>query len=1203
MRIPESWGYARPRYLLQNPTAILKKTDPLSKMERNLANLTHLMVLSSEPKPRPHYREQPADGEWGSDTQGTYQLKRDGTRWYKYRATQMCVLNGDLFMRSVKKENRTTYSTSIFEIDRFIQQKRVIDDPAWEPLPRDEKELREEALRTVPPEYHEEIEVFSKYDSNTLPEHRPCDHKIELEEGHRPEELGYSPLCKMSLDELEAVRKYILENLSKGFIEASSSPWAAPVLFVKKADGSLRFCVNYRKLNAITRKDRYPLPLIEETLAKVAKAQWFTKVDIRQAFHRIRMRPEDEELTTFRTGMGAFKYKVLPFGLINGPASFQSFINSVLGEYLGDFCTAYIDDILIYSDTLKEHEDHVKKVLRKLKDAGLQADLKKCEFHVTKTKFLGFIVGREGVTVDPEKVEVVKEWAVPSNLRGVQSFLGFCNFYRKFIKDHGRVARPLTNLTRKGEAFTWTDRCQAAFEELKRLLVEAPLLRHFRYDAETRVETDASDGVLAGVLSQLQEDTGEWHPVAFFSETMQNAEHNYPIHDKELLAVIRALQTWRPELIGLRQNKPFTIITDHQALEYFGTKRLLNLRQAGWAEFLSQYYFEVTYRPGTKNAAADALSRKSEDLKTQKDKKDAYRTLQIFKPVEEGGVEVSATASISTDKGLVKELVPIMMLDKEGLELSPVEPEGYKLVDALMKANRENESLEEYRIRAHGSDPNFVILANGLLVYQDRLIVPESSNLRTRIIDEAHSTLTTAHPGRNKTRAILKTRYWWPRMAGDIDRFVKNCMVCKASKVPKDKTPGLLHPIPPPARKWSSIVMDFKKMPRDKHGFDNALVMVDRLSKSSWVTPCTENATARDAARMYYEGPYRVHGMPEEVISDRGPQFTSAFTDEMSKLTKTKWKLATAGHSQTTGQAEVMNAYIDQRLRPFVNHYQDDWSEAIPALDAVQNSLPQDSVGLSPHEIMFGHQMRMPFDWEARTQDPSIPRTEQLTREQAHEYAQRIRGYVEFAREMMLKAQEQQAAQANKKRREPDFEPGDRVIIVKRLWSTTTRPSDKLDFPNTRNHYEIIEKVGHSYRLELPQSWKGTDVFHADRLRKYDNNPLPGQALECPGPVNTDEDGDPEWEVDRVTASKVANGKLFYQADWKGWDPDPEWYPASDFKHAPKALWDFHEANPDAPGPPRRLMNWLNEDTETHDDDEYPETEGLRRSRRITRKK
>lgn len=476
--------------------------------------------------------------------------------------------------------------------------------------------------------------------------------------------------------------------------------------------------------------------------------------------------------------------------------------------------------------------------------------------------------------------------------------------------------------------------------------------------------------------------------------------------------------------------------------------------------------------------------------------------------------------------------------------------------------------------------------------------------MRTRVIREVHSQLITAHPGRNKTKKLIAARYWWPRMTGDVDVYVDNCMPCRSSKYPRDKTPGLLQPIPPPQRAWQCLVMDFNELPLDRYGFDNALVMIDRLTKAPWTIPCKRSATARDAAKMYYEGPYRIFGLPKEVISDRGPQFKADFTDELSKILGIEWKLSSAGHSQTAGQVENLNQWINQRLRPFVNHYQDNWSRAIPALDAVQMGLPHDSTGLQPHEVLFGFPMPMPFDWESRTTDfADCTPLEKLNREKAQEAAERIQGYADFARQMIARAQQKQADQANRHRRKPDFDVGDHVVILKQT-EITSRPSDKLSFPVTQQHYKIVEKTGHgSFRLAVPDSWRGSDVFPPDRLRRYPNNPLPGQEAE--NPPGEDIDGQEEWEVERILESRTHYGKLQYRAQWRGWDPDPKWYPATDFRNAPAALQRFHDENPDRAGPPRRLNDWLlaaAEDrfAEPHLDDELPVAAGkqLRRSQR-----
>jgi hypothetical protein len=860
-------------------------------------------------------REKPATGS---------RLARDCVGWFWQKDTtpdpfDIMMVNAETFLLNARIEGDPIIgSISLYEIDKEVEARKS------DPLNRDTEDLREQAREKVPERYHDLLDVFSKASSDDLPPHRPYDHKIELEPDAKPEDLGFSPLYKMSLEELKVCREHIEENLKKGFIEPSSAPWAAPVLFVRKANGGLRFCVDYRKLNAISKKDRYPLPLIEETLARIASAKIFTKIDVRQAFHRIRMDPESVEKTAFRTRYGAYVYKVLPFGLSNGPSTFQRYINDKLFDYLDDFCCAYIDDILIYSDNELEHEIHVRKVLERLREAGLQADLKKCEFHVTHTKFLGFIIGTDGVEVDPDKIAVVRDWEPPRNLKALQGFLGFCNFYRKFVRDYGKIARPLHDLTRKNRDYSWGADQQEAFEILKDKLIHAPVLAHFHYDLETRVETDSSDTVVGGVLSQKQPDEN-WRPVAFFSTAMLPAEQNYPIHDKELLAVVQALKHWRAELIGLQREYPFLVITDHRALEYFSTKRLLNPRQAGWQEFFADFNFEITYRPGTENLAADAMSRKNEIVTTQKERLVLYRTTAIFRRDPDRDTP-EATISILSDP-----------------TAEPPKLSGAELSALLLEANRTDESLKGYRRLAREGKKPFGMLDDKYVLHDDRLIVPETDNLRTFIIRDIHDGLPTAHPGRNKTRKMVAVQYWWPGITSDVNQYTANCRVCRSSKVPRDKTPGLLQPLPIPLRSWQHIAADFKSMPKDKHGYDNILVMVDRLSKITWSVPCHRDVTARQTAWLYYKGPYRILGLPESWTSDRGPQFTAEFTDELSRILGVKLKLASAGHKQTAGQAEIINQYLDQRLRPYLNHYQDNWSEALPAMDAVQASTPHDS--------------------------------------------------------------------------------------------------------------------------------------------------------------------------------------------------------------------------------------------------------------------
>jgi len=519
------------------------------------------------------------------------------------------IIGAAAYSLLAKRPNHHIFAASVADIEKALEPKKEVDP-----------------LTILPEEYHKFIDVFSRKESDILPPHRPYDHKITLKDSSS---LPFSRLYPMSRDELLVLRKYLQENLNKGFIKASSSPVASPVLFVKKPNGGLRLCVDYRALNALTVKNQYPLPLIRETLDRLAKAKYFTKLDVIAAFNRIRMAEGDEYLTAFRTRYGLFEYNVMPFGLTGAPSTFQHYINDSLREYLDIFCTAYLDDVLIYSNSLSEHKDHVRKVLIRLRQAGLQIDIEKCEFHTQETRYLGLIISTEGIKMDPKKIATVKAWPKPKNLKDIQAFLGFANFYRRFIMGFSAIVKPLTALTKKGTPFIWTKGCQDAFQTLKERFISAPILKWFDPDKRIIVETDSSDYVSGGILSQPDDDN-ILHPVAYFSRKHSNEECNYEIYDKELLAIIRAFEEWRPELEGAKY--PITVITDHKNLEYFMSTKLLNRRQARWSEFLSRFDFKITYRPGKQGIKADSLTRRSEDLPRGGDQRLIHQSQVVLKP-------------------------------------------------------------------------------------------------------------------------------------------------------------------------------------------------------------------------------------------------------------------------------------------------------------------------------------------------------------------------------------------------------------------------------------------------------------------------------------------------------------------------------------------------------------------------------------------
>src|ERR1700735_4428734 len=395
-------------------------------------------------------------------------------------------------------------------------------------------------LSSIPEKYPDLSDVFDKAKADTLAQHRPYDLKINIDEGSTPP-LG--PMYSLSQTELTALREFIDEHLTTGFIRPSRSPHGAPVLFIKKKDGGLHLCVDFRGLNKLTKKDRYPLPLITDLLDTPGRARIYTKIDLQHAYHLVRIAEGDEWKTAFRTRYGSFEWLVMPFGLTNAPAAFQRFMNDIFSDLLDVNITVYIDDILIYSDDPTEHKKHVREVLRRLRKHGLYARPDKCHFGVNSVEYLGFILSKEGLKMDQSKIQTIKDWPEPRKVKDVQSFLGFANFYRRFISEYSDIVVPLTRLTRKGTQWNFNDDARKSFEALKSAFTSAPILTHWIPDRPIIVETDASDYALGAILS-IETNSREVHPVAFHSCTFSAPELNYGTHDKELLAIFEAFRVW-----------------------------------------------------------------------------------------------------------------------------------------------------------------------------------------------------------------------------------------------------------------------------------------------------------------------------------------------------------------------------------------------------------------------------------------------------------------------------------------------------------------------------------------------------------------------------------------------------------------------------------------------------------------------------------
>ncbi|GJV57045.1 putative reverse transcriptase domain-containing protein [Tanacetum coccineum] len=457
------------------------------------------------------------------------------------------------------------------------------------------KEKSEKRLEDVPV-ICDFPEVFLD-DLPGLPPPRQVEFKIDLVPGDAP--VARAPY-RLAPSEMKELSEQLKELLEKGFIRPSSSPWGALILFVKKKDGSFRMCIDYRELNKLMVKNRYPLSRIDDLFDQLQGSSVYSKIDLRLGYHQLRIREEDIPITAFRTRYGHYEFQVMPFGLTNAPAVFMDLMNRVCKPYLDKFMIVFIDDILIYSKTKEEHSEHLKIILDLLKKEKLFAKFSKCDFCLESVQFLGHVINREGVHVDPAKIEAIKNWPVPTSPTEVRQFIGLASYYRRFIEGFSLIAKPLTKLTQKNKKFEWGADEDEAFQKLKKDLCTAPILALPEGPDDFIVYCDASLKSYGAVLMQRDK------VIAYASRQLKTHEENYTTHDLELGVVVFALKLWRRYLYGTK----CVVYTDHKSLQYILDQKELNMRQRRWIELLSDYDCEICYHPGKANVVADALSRK-----------------------------------------------------------------------------------------------------------------------------------------------------------------------------------------------------------------------------------------------------------------------------------------------------------------------------------------------------------------------------------------------------------------------------------------------------------------------------------------------------------------------------------------------------------------------------------------------------------------
>ena len=769
-------------------------------------------------------------------------------------------------------------------------------------------EVEAQKLKDLVIEYHD---VFALDDSE-LGCTNILTHSIDTGDSHPIRQQPYrTPMVRR-----EKMAGMIDEMQAQGVVRPSSSPWASPVVLVPKKDGSLRFCVDYQRLNSVTKKDVYPLPRVDDLLGALGGAKYFSSLDLASGYWQVELDEEARQKSAFTTYSGLFEFIRMPFGLCNAPATFQRVMQRVLAGLEWKTCFVYLDDVLIASRTFEDHLVHLREVFCRLREANLRLKPKKCGLLKEQVPFLGHVVSADGIRPDSAKTERIKSYPRPTDTMEVRRFLGLASYYRRFIARFAAIAAPLHSLLKKDAVFVWNRETECAFDHLKTALTTAPVLAYPRFGPGYTfvLETDASTVGLGAILSQVQDD-GTIHPIAYASRSVNKHEQNYGISELETLGLVWAVRYFRPYLLG----HPCVVYTDHAAcLSILNTNKPSG-KLARWALTIQEMDLMIKHKAGKKNAGADALSRSP---------------LSDSEP---------ATVSVVTSEPelTIPDAKTLQQLQKVDLDLS-------RLLEYLESGTLpDNEQVARKLIP---ESRQFDVI-DGVLYHQDSsnparlcLVVPQE--LRQTLLGEAHEGRFAGHLAEKKVFDRLRRYVWWPGMRNDVHTFCRSCLVCSSRKGTRRTCKPSLQPIPV-GGPFHRLGVDVLQLPLTTRGNRYVVVFMDYLTKwpEAFAVP---DQKAETIARLLVNEIICRHGIPEELLSDRGTNFLSSIIQEICLLLGVK-KINTSGyHPQTDGLVEKFNSTLTNMIAKSCDICDRDWDDYLPCLLFAYRVSVQHSTNESP---------------------------------------------------------------------------------------------------------------------------------------------------------------------------------------------------------------------------------------------------------------
>lgn len=842
-------------------------------------------------------------------------------------------------------------------------------------------------------------------------------------------ETDSSPIKQRYYPVNPIMQRIIDEELDKmlemGVVEPSSSGWSSPVLMVPKKDGTHRFCVDFRKLNAVTKRDAYPLPYISAILDRLRNATYLSSLDIKSAYWQVPVAQESRDYLSFTVpGRGLFRFCRMPFGLHNSPATWQRLIDKVLGPELEPFVFVYLDDIIVVTSTFEEHCQILKEVLDRLSKANLRLSLEKCQLCRSELKYLGYVVNEHGILVDPEKVSAILNLPTPTNVSGVRRLVGMASWYRRFIRNFASVTAPLTALLRKSAKFNWSNECEFAFSTIKNALVSAPILSCPDFELPFYLQTDASAYGIGAVLTQGTGD--DERPICYLSRSLSLAERKYSVTERECLAVLWSIEKLRPYLEGTE----FTVITDHYSLVWLNHLKDPHGRLARWAYRLQQYRFSVIHRKGRDHVIPDSLSRG-----VARDAPDVAAIDDISDPWIRG-----MTAKI--DKNPSK--FPHWRVATGKL---------YKHVETKFCKLSPEDSWKE--------------------------IPPKTE--RNNIIQQSHDPPTSGHCGVSKTLARVQERYYWPKMRCEIVRYVKRCITCQQQKVEQKRPSGFMLSQPKSVRPWQVISVDlFGPLPRSKSGHTYVLGVADYFSKFVRLFPLRV-ANAKSVCKHLEEDIFLLFGAPQIMILDNGKQFVSKVCKELCGNYGVHMRFDAYYHAQAN-PIERVNRVLKTMLSCYVGDNHREWDAQLAKISCAISTAKHEVTGQSPYFVNFGRN----YILHGKTHKTLVhgdnivcDRTEMESRSSV---------FAELFKEIrrrLIQAYERNRKYYNLRHRDVEYNPGDRVWRKNFALSDASRYFSAKLSPRYVGPFLVKKKVSlWTYELE-DEHGKAKGIWNVKDLKPF----------------------------------------------------------------------------------------------------------------------